>query len=271
MTQITNQPKSESDSKNWWGQHSLPIDQWCNWQIGSLSLFIRRSTNEIFFARSHGEDPFDTALNLEIPGTLSPDLESMEKSRFLLSNTDGEFSLALGLADRSVVARPDSTLCIPSNQKASLYVSTTLWLQPTMDGKTLFEFPVFRPSDTWFGVNTREGELCYFSRTRARTADSESSNYPHRAVTKITVINDSATNLTIERLRVPVKNLHLYVDENGLLVTDSITVKLNESGFDASLTIQERDTRPENFDLLAEPREPSHGNLIGNTFAKLFE
>jgi hypothetical protein len=135
----------------------------------------------------------------------------------------------------------------------------------------LFELPIYRPSDTWFGANTREGELCYLSRTKARTADTKTINYPHRAVTEIKVINESESNLMIERLRVPVKKLCLYTNEQGSLATDTITVTLNEVEKEAALTIHSIDTTHENASLLAASREPAEFNLIEDTFAKLFD
>ena len=51
-----------------------------------------------------------------------------------------------------------------------IYVSTPLWVRVDVHDPPQFlqEIPVIRPSDTWFGPSTREGELGYAGRTHGR-------------------------------------------------------------------------------------------------------
>jgi len=99
------------------------------------------------------------------------------------------------------------------------------------------DMPVYRPSDTWFGENTRVGEMCYFSRTRAHTNATETINAPHKVVTPITVINRSTESVKIERIRVPVINLGLYTNSNGEFVTNSLSMVLRENSKETTIGI----------------------------------
>src|SRR5690606_5680646 len=96
------------------------------------------------------------------------------------------------------------------------------------------------PSDTWFGPSTREGELGYAARTNARLDLEQMRPRPSRAVTKVVVRNVGDDNLRIERLNLPVPQLSLFVNRQGLIWTNSITVERDRLGALAKVTTSRR-------------------------------
>src|SRR5690625_5517561 len=72
------------------------------------------------------------------------------------------------------------------------------------------EIPTKILSDTWFGPNTQMGTLCYASKTYTRSSRQEVTPRPHRAVTPVTVRNQSEELLSIDKLSIPVPHLALY-------------------------------------------------------------
>ena len=255
--------------KQWWGRTEIPVGSQCCWQIGELRLFARHALHEWHFLWVRDGNPMQSEVSFDHEKSEIPDSKDLEQARFVLSDESSELELGIQLADRAMVARPEIPVFIPVGESAALYVSTGIWLQMKVDGKPLLDIPVNRPSDTWFGPNTREGELCYFSLTRARTSNSEINSYPHRSTTSVTVVNDSAEMLRIERLRVPTQFLNLYLNHKQELVTDELIYTLDRKGSDAELKIV---PVPVSSDLIrvAESRMEQGDGLVTHTLSRLF-
>ena len=62
---------------------------------------------------------------------------------------------------------PSTRSTILPRQKLTIYVGSPLWVGLLADDP-LGELPLQPPKLTWWGTNTREGEVCYASRTQGR-------------------------------------------------------------------------------------------------------
>ncbi|MDX9875661.1 MAG: hypothetical protein RBS88_12165, partial [Spongiibacteraceae bacterium] len=148
-------------------------------------------------------------------------------------------------------------------------LGTALWIRLQLGNRTLLELPTVRLSDTWFGPNTREGELCYASQTRARLQllDIES---PWRAITPITIINRGDDVLKLDRLNVPVPNLSLYCDGNQFW-TSGLTV--GRDGGNAPARVQIDSGPPAlspHAELLASPRKTVRNGVLDRAINLIF-
>ena len=94
-----------------------------------------------------------------------------------------------------------------------------------------------RPSDTWFGPSTLEGELCYESKTAVRFNLDNVPRRPHRAISVVRIRNRTDTQLSLERLKIPLPNLSLFGTEDGQLWTESITLERDEDGENATVKL----------------------------------
>jgi hypothetical protein len=66
--------------------------------------------------------------------------------------------------------------------------------------------------------------MCYAKYTEARLKHDALEHRPHRAITPITIVNNSKEVLTIERINVPVPLLKLYSSKDHQLWTQPLTV-----------------------------------------------
>lgn len=155
-----------------------------------------------------------------------------EVYRFAAHRTQEVFWLVPRLADRSVVARPEIPFHLLPGEEIRLYLSTAIWIQLEVGEppRRLLETPTFRPSDTWFGPSTREGELCYASRTSARINLDRMLRHPGRAITSVLLRNRAQDNLLLERISLPVPALSLFHDAEGSLWTEAINLEREKSG-----------------------------------------
>lgn len=156
-----------------------------------------------------------------------------EPVRLAAGVTAPELRVAPALADRGVVARPEAPIYILAGESVELFVSTPVWVQlHAGDAKrVLYELPTVQLADTWFGEVTGDGELCYASRTGARTTLEPVLLQPARALTVIELTNRGDAHLLLERLKLPVPYLSLYLAEDDSLWTERLEVT-SESGSD---------------------------------------
>jgi len=149
------------------------------------------------------------------------------------------------LADRALVSRPMSPLYVPAGETATIFVRSPLWLRVEVGDNLvpLLELPILRPSDTWFGPTTMEGELCYASQTYARLSLENLPIGPHHAITQITIQNQADSQLLVEHLKLPVPYLALFEAADGLLWTQGVTMT------------RSRDTGMANFQIESDPPE----------------
>ncbi|MGA9853374.1 MAG: hypothetical protein WBR15_10640 [Gammaproteobacteria bacterium] len=220
-------PEASSSARAWWGEFILKANTMGCWHLGPLVLWVQRLTGEWRIAWRAGEELMQQVAEVKLALPPEEPAEGMAVSRFSFRDTGKPMRLVPALADRPVVVKPDMPLYIPSGEEITLYVSTTLWVRIFIghDSGPLMEIPTLRPSDTWFGPNTRSGEICYASRTFAHTRAEDIVLRPHRAITPVHIRNHAPDALAVERLSVPVPLLSLSVNERGQFWTQSVTLE----------------------------------------------
>ncbi|HET7650349.1 MAG TPA: hypothetical protein VFL15_06585 [Gammaproteobacteria bacterium] len=211
----------------WWGEFSIAMQSMGCWHIGPLEIWAQHMAGEWRLAWRSGEELMQPVARVELDVPIRQPEPGMQICRFSMRETGKPLWLLPALADRPVVVRPETALSIPSGEEVTLFVSTTLWVAVYANPQApmLIEMPSLRPSDTWFGPNTRQGELCYASRTLAHTQIENVVPRPHRAVTPVQIRNHGNEALLLERLSVPVPLLTLYQNEAGDFWTQSIMLE----------------------------------------------
>jgi hypothetical protein len=187
--------------------------------------------------------------------------------RFLLSESNPSVRISPQLADRTVVVRPSMPTELPPKQRATLFISTVLWARVSVGEQMLAELASVRLSDTWFGANSRHGELCYASQTRALLSLDNVQYSAMRAITPITIDNQGEDNVRLERINVPVPHLTLYCDGERFW-TSGIKI-LREKNL-ATANVQIEASSRKNAFLVAPPRRPIRGGVLDRAVDLLF-
>ncbi|MCB9735464.1 MAG: hypothetical protein H6745_22980 [Deltaproteobacteria bacterium] len=197
-------------------------------RVGPLEMTIARKEREWRVGLEQDPDPLrgDFAAIMPDPGLELPDAKILH--RFAVADPSPELTLTPRLADRSVVVRPARPFWLLAGDELEVFMSTPIWLAMTLLPKeqVVLDVPTSRPSDTWFGTSTREGELCYASRTAARL---ELADVPHRAARALSVVllrNRASEPVSLERLHLPAPQLELFTDAAGRLWTQAIELEL---------------------------------------------
>ncbi len=260
------------EGKGWWGSFKLRPQQTGRWRIGPLQLTVYRAEREWRIGSEWSEDteePSKWEVDLEAPRPETGD--GLE--RFVFRRTAEPLRLRPALADRPVVTSPRMPLFLLPQEKTTLYVGSPLWVRIEVGerARLLKEVPIWRPSDTWFGPSTREGEVCYAARTRAAL---EVQNLPvlwRRAVTPLSIRNRAEVPLRVDRVKLPVPYLSVFSSDSGLLWTESVVMDRETEGEMASLEVG---TSPPSeagkVKLLTEARQTAEQGLLIRAFSTLF-
>jgi len=261
-----------SDNEPWWGDFSLMEQQVMHWSIGERSIVIQRLAAE--WSTWNVEVAEANIDNLVRGEWLRPELpDPAFLARHLQQTTAENIRVRPALADRPVVIRPNVPLQLLSGEQARLYISTPLWFTALTLPKefVLLDVPFWRPSDSWFGPSTMEGEFCYAKYTDARLQLALLEQRPDRAITPICVANKSKEILLIERLNIPVPLLHLYANSNNQLWTEAITITRESDGEMAKLHLEKQPpAEAKKAILIEEPRMGTEKNTLIRTINSLF-
>ncbi|MDX2464775.1 MAG: hypothetical protein QNK31_09735 [Porticoccus sp.] len=260
------------DSKPWWGDFSFAEQQRRYWSIGERKLVIQRLSCEW---NTWNIDTETEIRDLILHGESShhEPLEDKLLARHLQTATMENIRVMPALADRSVVARPNVPLRLLGGEKTRIYVSTPLWFKAqTLPGKLcLLDVPFWRPSDSWFGPSTREGEMCYAKYTEARLQLELLEQRPHRAVTPVFIHNKQKETLLIERLNVPVPLLSLYQHTDKGLWTEAVNVTREEDDERVELVLEKQaPSEVRRATLVAGPRIASARHTLIRSLGSLF-
>ncbi len=260
-------------TSQWWGSFTIPHGTFGRWRVGPMTMWIQRLRNEWRVATEAERDQL-TEMSVTIPSDGRDLLSLPTVVRFGVDDDDETIVIEPRLADRPVVTRPESPFHLPAGEAVTLYVSTPLWvaLAPGGTRDVIEEVPTMRPSDTWFGPNTRTGELCYATRTTCRLRLEELPIRPHRAVTEVRLDNRADSELVLERMQLPVEYLALYQAKDGVVWTQDVSLTRVEAEELAPLRVDPGAPRAaEGRPRLSPPRKELTGNILVRAFSSLFQ
>lgn len=273
---------STTDQTACWGTFALDVETGGKWHVGPSTVWVYRSERDWRIVHQPSTDSVTTDPMVErsdvtvpvpeadIRAVLATEDDRLNTSRFSVRHTDEDVALEPILADRPVVTRPEHPLYVLPNESVTLYLSTPLWIRIrlTKTDRELQEVPSHRMSDTWFGPSTREGELCYATRTAGRLRLDRLPLRLHRALTPLRVRNTASDALALERVQLPAPHLALYVTPDDVLWTQAVTMTHSPDAEGATVRVQSGPpSDAPDAELIQKPREADRQGLFTSTFS----
>lgn len=256
----------------WWGGFETPVAATRSWRIGPLGLWALRSPVDWSLSITRADDPHDSSLRVAEEDEPAP-LEEGEARRFGFAKSPARLELVPMLAPRPVVVNPERPFAVPGGEEVVIFASTPLWvaIEAGPPPVRLLEVPLFRPSDTWFGADTRQGELCYASRTHANLRLENVRHPPHRAVSPVRIRNRASGLLDVRKLRLPMPNLSLFADESWRLWTQTVVLEREEDGDFAALRLERRPPKEAGAtERIGGPRVTAEKRVLVRAFGRIF-
>ncbi len=270
-----NNPSDSSKRKNWWGEYTLHLCDTSLLKVGPLTVQFFRNEKEWQITHSQNKLVSDSEENQwSFENSSKVGVDQGETQRHIFNETEDIFSVTPKLPDRPVVIKTAQPLNIHPGQQANIFVSIPLWLVISLgtEKPPIQEIPIVRPSDTWFGPSTMEGDLCYSSTTQGRLFINELPRRPHRAISSVLIQNTLDKTLTLEKFSVPAPYLSLFASEDGSLWTEVITLLNDDESDLAKVSVSEESIKPGlKIKKIAEPRMTAQKNMLLRTFTVLFQ
>ena len=257
----------------WWGEFNFKLHQAYSWRFGSLYFRLIRDEKEwrIEYHRPLNQHEAQQDWQRLDPDELFP--APIRYERYMFNQTHDSFFLMPRMADRSVVIKPVQPIFIPAGQRSSLFISTPLWLSGYVQSQreALFDVPIIRPKDTWFGLDKTQGQLCYSTLVDGSTDLNLLTPRAFRAVTPIHFYNDTNQQMRLERINVPVHSLPLfYSAETNRLWTSEIKVFQDSIDRPSRIRIESRTPPMAGKVVFVQPPRTDSGGFITNMFESLF-
>lgn len=272
--------KTDDRKQVWWGRFEFSEEHAGCWNVGPSTLWIYRSARSWHLVHLAANVSLMDTASISSPAPIEETSLSLEDLpadarhlRYSFLQTNSQCTLTPTLADRAVVVRPDTPLYILAGEEVTLYVSTPLWIRIEVGAppRLLQELPSFRPSDTWFGPSTREGELCYMVKTVGRLRLASLPFRLHRAITPILVRNRGSDAMLVDSIQLPVQYLSLHEAANHFLWTEGVTLDRQDGGELAAVRFERRPpTEAGETTRLRGPRLELRSNMIVRTFSSIF-
>lgn len=261
----------------WWGSYTLDLHTAACWSVGPAVLWVYRTPQDWRVLYRSTGDPMHTRSDVQVPADVDTWHALEEQAgedptlivhRHGFRSTPAAAAVEPVTADRPIVVRPEHPLSIPAGEEVTLYLSIPLWIRVRVGDTVIEDVPSHRPSDTWFGASTREGELCYATRTAGRVNLANVPMRMHRAVTPLRIRNRADDRLQLERVHVPAPYLGLYhAQTSDHIWTEALTLTREKSGSSAAVDI--RPGAPPDVSeaaALSDPRSTSPSGLVVSTF-----
>lgn len=235
-------------------------------QTHNETLYIQRQSHQWQLSRVPLQHPH-CLLSSEL--SLNRDVSVPSDAEMLQRWTSGEQASSLrivpAMAEKNLVTQFGQPMMIPVGSRPSFYVSLPLQYQLYIgNGKhPFYEFFIEKLPLTWFGSNTRRGELCYQFATEITPDPDIHLQVPHRVVLELRLCNRDSEHLLIDKMNLPAQHLPVYRVDTKSFWTTSLTIT-NEKLTD-ELSLHYSKTVPCRHDLLqliSEPRVRSEARTI---------
>ncbi|CAN5760249.1 hypothetical protein BH23GEM11_BH23GEM11_06220 [soil metagenome] len=213
-----------------WGVVPLDTGRAVGRRMGPRELWIHKVHGEIRLADRK------LAAGNEAPESSGVPEEPEAWSRWALPSPPGKaitggvphstLSLRPSLPDRAVIVQPDVPFSLVPRAEARIFVRIPLTIRVELDlpddpaPVLLKTLPTLELSDTWWG-GFLDGELCYWLNTTARREAGPELLEPHLVICPLHLVNQSRSDLKVEKLCFRVEHLSLYADRNGFWADES--------------------------------------------------
>lgn len=190
-------------------------------------LYVQRQPQQWLLCQSKLASPhcsLQTELRIERNVSVPHDAENAQ--RWLNGEEESTLRIVPCMADKSLVVKPESALVIPAGRKPTLYLSLPIMYQLFIgqNKKPFHEFFIESMPLTWFGSNTRRGELCYQSKSPVALSLEQLPQAPHRVQMEMRIHNRDSENLNVEKINLPALYLPIYRVDNNVFWTSQLTI-----------------------------------------------
>lgn len=251
---------------SFWSPLHLSDNEIMQRQVDRCSIWLKKHDDEIWFTHQYSEEEGHKFM----PDDPPPDADW---SRWVLRKPADHLLFEPVMPDRPLVIMPEFPMHISKDAQLQVFTRIPLWVRVQTDDpnpEVILELPIVPVSKTWFGTMV-DGELCYYSTTKARRTLNKDVARPWLVNCPIIIENESESSLDFQRFCYRVEHLTIY-ETNAEFWADE--TKISYQGEDQVSNISMRGKVHANLNqpkLRTRPRESLSGNLAKRTFRRIIK
>lgn len=234
--------------------------------LGRLHLWFQFRDEEIWIDRRYEDqlDPADPPVSEHPP-------EPAEWSRWAVGGSSSKLQLSPVFPDLPVVVSSEYPLKIIPGTGIDIFTRIPVWIRFSWgrEQHVITEIPTVKLSKTWFGIPV-EGELAYWSTTKARRSLSEVEGKPYVVNCPIRITNDSSEDLNFEKFCYRVERLKIF-QSGGELWSDETRIRYRGEDQISDISMSGKLPGEMEGTLMNGPRQPDQSSLATRTFRKLID
>lgn len=250
--------------KNFWKKYEFAENQTRSFKAGNAEISVKHIESGWLVKSRTTNQAFENLLVEEVV-----DLVDDPDVLHFYTGKSTELIVVPALPDKAVVFRNNKNIKISAGESADLYLRIPLtmqfYFQEVKDENRLFEIPLQRLSDTWFG-EIDNGEPAYSIGGNYDTVFSEVRANACEAISSVEIINNTSGVLDLQRLILRVEDFSLFL-KNKQLLTDLVTIEFKGLEHAGSVTLSIRkEIHGEKPVRMAKARSTGTKNLLRRSF-----
>lgn len=250
--------------QRFWKKYAFAVDQTLVFKAGYVEVFVKRIPNGWLVKKITSEVAAENLV-----AEAATDLVDDQDVLHFYTGDSNELLLVPALPDKAVVFRNNKNIKITAGESASLFFRIPLtmqfYFQEVKDENCLFEIPLQRLSDTWFG-EMDNGEPAYSIGSNYDNSFADVGATAWEAIASVEIINNTFGVLDLQRLILRVEEFSLYRKGDQIL-TNHITIEFKGQEQAGNVNISTReDIHGKNFELMARSRLSDSKKLLRRSF-----
>ncbi len=266
-----------------WGPRELPGECPELVRIGPLKIWLRSRAGEIRVAVESPPGRPKAVLKERALVYAAPDeqeiseeerwakLEELSWKRYAFHSLPPHLEVVPITPNRPLFLSTETLFDVRPGAQARVYVSVPAWASlraPQRQPENLLECATTSLSNTWFG-DFLEGELCFWTPTRARSDHAKVPTAPHLVTCPIQITNRSDEPLGVDKLCLRIQHATIFQEEDRLWADET---RISYQGGGAFSRIRWSGNPPSEAPKakkISAPRETTRSGLTAWTFDQL--
>jgi hypothetical protein len=250
--------------QSFWKKYQFAVNQTRLFKAGYSEIYIKHIQNGWLVKSEVVGCPSDDLLVEEVAELV----DDPNVLQFYTGNSD-ELIVVPALPNKAVVFKNNKNIKLSAGESASLFFRIPLtiqfYFQEVKDENRLFEIPLQRLSDTWFG-EMDSGEPAYSIGSNYDNSFADVRATAWESISSVEIINNTSSVLDLQRLILRVEDFSLYLKSKQLL-SDYTTIEFKgqEQAGSVNLSLR-KEIHGEKPLQMAKPRSIESKNLLRRSF-----
>lgn len=244
----------------------LPLGTAVAIETHTETFYVRRQAQQWQLWRLAHPFPFcSLAQTLVVAENVTVPAHATLEHSWLSGEQESTLRILPCMTNKNLMLSLHQPMVIPAGRRPKIYLHLPLMYQLYIGNAKMpfYEFLIEPLALSWFGSNTRRGELCYKFYSDLYQDYEQAPFIPHRALLELRLCNRDGEHLNIDKVNIPAQYLPVYRVDGRLFWTTALTITNEKLTDELSLHYSKTvPARHETLQLVSESRLRSEARTI---------